>query len=128
MRCSSAVQILPKRPVCAATWPCMPPMPGDFQTAEERRAAVQEPSDPWTLAGIRPVGTGTAGRGEEHVWRWPRSVRGGASWSVAGLGDLALYEGRFADAVGFRQGATADLEAKNPERAARSCRRSPMRN
>ena len=39
---------------------------------------------------------------------------------MAGLGDLALYEGRFADAVEiFRQGAAADLEAKNPDRAAR---------
>ena len=42
------------------------------------------------------------------------------SWSASGLGDLALYQGRFSDAVRiFEEGAAADLEAKNTDRAAR---------
>jgi tetratricopeptide (TPR) repeat protein len=40
------------------------------------------------------------------------------SWAASGLGDLALYEGRFAEAARlFEQGAEAD--AKNPDKAAR---------
>ena len=43
----------------------------------------------------------------------------GASSAASGLGDLAVYEGRFADAVRiFEQGAAADLAAKAPDRAA----------
>jgi tetratricopeptide (TPR) repeat protein len=43
----------------------------------------------------------------------------GASYSASGLGDIAVYEGRFAEAVRiFEQGAAADLAAKTPDRAA----------
>ena len=43
----------------------------------------------------------------------------GASIAASGLGDLAVYQGRFKDAVAiFDAGATADLAAKNPDRAA----------
>ena len=43
----------------------------------------------------------------------------GASFAASGLGDLAVYEGRFSDAVRIlEQGAAADLAAKNPDRAA----------
>jgi eukaryotic-like serine/threonine-protein kinase len=42
-----------------------------------------------------------------------------ATFAAAGLGDLALYEGRFGDAVRiFEQGAAADLAAKNGAPAA----------
>jgi tetratricopeptide (TPR) repeat protein len=44
----------------------------------------------------------------------------GASWATASLGDVALYEGRFSDAVRqLEQGAAADLAAANRPRAAR---------
>jgi tetratricopeptide (TPR) repeat protein len=43
----------------------------------------------------------------------------GASFSAAGLGDLAVYEGRYAEAVRIlEQGAAADLMAKTPGNAA----------
>jgi tetratricopeptide (TPR) repeat protein/predicted Ser/Thr protein kinase len=43
----------------------------------------------------------------------------GASSAASGLGDVAVYEGRFADAAGiFEQGAVADLAARNADRAA----------
>ena len=43
----------------------------------------------------------------------------GASFAAAGLGDLALYEGRFSDAVRIlEQGAAADLASKNTDSAA----------
>jgi tetratricopeptide (TPR) repeat protein len=43
----------------------------------------------------------------------------GASLAASGLADLAIYEGRFADAVRILdQGAAADLAAKNPDNAA----------
>lgn len=43
----------------------------------------------------------------------------GASYQASGLGDIALYQGRFADAARiFAEGAAADLAAKDPDRAA----------
>jgi tetratricopeptide (TPR) repeat protein len=43
----------------------------------------------------------------------------GASFSASGLGDLALYEGRFSEAARiFEQGANADLAAKKTDKAA----------
>jgi tetratricopeptide (TPR) repeat protein len=44
----------------------------------------------------------------------------GPSWSASGLADLALYQGRYADAVRmFEKGADADLAVKSGDRAAR---------
>ena len=41
-----------------------------------------------------------------------------ASDAASGLGDLAVFEGRFSDAVTiFEKGAAADLKAKSPDRA-----------
>jgi tetratricopeptide (TPR) repeat protein len=43
----------------------------------------------------------------------------GVSYKESGLGDLALYEGRFADAAAiFARGAAADLASKETDRAA----------
>jgi hypothetical protein len=43
----------------------------------------------------------------------------GASFAESGLGDLALYEGRFSDAARvLGEGAAADLASKNADRAA----------
>ena len=51
--------------------------------------------------------------------RWSTMGAFGASFAAAGLGDLALYEGRFSDAVKiFEQSAAAAVTAKNPDVAA----------
>jgi serine/threonine protein kinase/tetratricopeptide (TPR) repeat protein len=43
----------------------------------------------------------------------------GASYSASGLGDLAVHQGRFSDAVDIlTRGAAADLASKDPDRAA----------
>ncbi len=117
----SAVRILPNRLVLRGNLAVYADYAGDFQTAEQEVAAVQEPSDLITLAGaFAQLGQGRLGEAKNTYGKLAAISARGASWSVAGLGDLALYEGRFADAVEiFRQGAAADLEAKNPDRAAR---------
>jgi tetratricopeptide (TPR) repeat protein len=75
--------------------------------------------EPWTLrrapAGVCP---GAAGAGETYQ-KLAAIDEQGASYTASGLGDLAIYEGRFADAERIlERGATADLAAKNPDRAA----------
>ena len=43
----------------------------------------------------------------------------GASYAASGLGDLALYEGRFSDAARIlAQGAAADVASQDSDRAA----------
>jgi serine/threonine protein kinase/tetratricopeptide (TPR) repeat protein len=118
---SSAVRILPNRVALRGNLAVYADYAGDFATAEEQVKTVQEPNDMLTLAGaFAQLGQGRLAEAKTSYQNLANVSARGASWSVAGLGDLAMYEGRFADAVEiFRQGAAADLEAKNPDRAAR---------
>jgi len=117
----SAVRILPNRLVLRGNLAVYADYAGDFAAAEEQVKTVQEPNDLITLAGaFAQLGQGRRAEAKATYENLAGISVRGASWSVAGLGDLALYEGRFADAVEiFRQGAAADLDAKNPDRAAR---------
>ena len=94
----------------------------DFQAAEQEANNVQPPSDLATLAmafaqlgqGKLPEATGT------YQKLAAMSVARAKSWSASGLADLALYEGRFAEAAWlFEQGAAADLKENVPDKAAR---------
>jgi eukaryotic-like serine/threonine-protein kinase len=94
----------------------------DFQTAEQEANNVQPPSDLATLAiAFSQLGQGqlqdAAGTYQKLA---AMSAARAKSWAASGQGDLALYEGRFADSARlFEQGAAADLGAKNADKAAR---------
>ena len=73
--------------------------------------------------------------GKDKLFRRPKPTRGserstslGVSQAASGLGDLAIYEGRFSDAVRIlAEGAAADLASKNPDRAAAKLRHARPR-
>jgi len=93
---------------------------GDFQGAE---AEVQKlpRADARALQALAysQMGRGLLKEVAETYQKIGTMGAPGASSAASGLGDLAVYEGRFADAVGiFEQGAAADLAAQNPDRAA----------
>ena len=127
---------------------------GDAAGREDPAEARALPSQSGALCGVRRRFSGRGARGASG-WTWVahgdaavglRSARsrpidrgGGnipgarkersrwvASYAASGLGDLALYEGRFSDAVRIlEQGAAADLASKEPTELRRSSRRSP---
>jgi eukaryotic-like serine/threonine-protein kinase len=94
---------------------------GDFQTGEQEAAGVEEPSDLTTMAlAFAQIGQGRLDEARGTYAKLRAISARGASWSAAGMGDLALYEGNFSEAAKlFEQTAAADVAAKSAARAAR---------
>ena len=116
-----AVQILPKRVPFRANLAIHSDYAGDFEGAEREFNTLEEPTDLATLAlAFARLGQGQLAEATAIYQKLATIGPRGASWSASGLGDVALYEGRFSDAAGiFEQNATMYLAAKNNDRAAR---------
>jgi tetratricopeptide (TPR) repeat protein len=117
-----AVDIVPKNAVLRLYLSFYTSYGGDFQGGErEARAALAlSPSPECYLAlAEAQVGGGQLSQAAETYKSLEKLSALGASMAASGFADLAVYEGRFADAVRIlEQGAAADLAAKNPENAA----------
>ena len=115
------VQILPKRSLYRVNAALYSAYASDFTVAEEQALVAQELQDPWALQALALAQQGQ-GKTAEAIKSYEAlaSVPGaGRTYTVSGLGDVAVYEGRFADAVSlFTDGATADLAEKDNDRAA----------
>ena len=94
---------------------------GDFQAGErEARKVIQQmPSHDAYLALVEAqLGLGQMSQATETYHQLEKFSAIGASTAASGLADLAVYEGRFSDAVRILEsGAAADLKAKRPENA-----------
>ena len=114
------IKIVPKRALYRENLAVYAAYSGDFAAAETEARAVEEPS----VFSLLPVAFSQLLQGQVPLATETYQAIGkidelGASYRASGLGDLALYEGRLADAVRiFTEGAAADLEAKDPDRAA----------
>ncbi|MFX0145579.1 MAG: tetratricopeptide repeat protein, partial [Candidatus Hodarchaeota archaeon] len=117
-----AAEILPKRSLYRGNLAIYLAFAGDFQAAEkEARAALQ--LDPSSAPGFIGLAYAQVGQGQllQAADTYKKLEKVGAFGSIAasGLADLALYEGRFADAARIlEEGAASDLAAKNLGRAA----------
>ena len=119
-----AVEILPKRALFRINLALYANYGGDFQTGEQEARTAQELASPLSLVPLAFAQTG-----QERLADAAESYRNlgkveslgpvAASSEVSGLADLAIYEGRFSEAVKrLESGAAADLTAKNADRAA----------
>ena len=114
------VKVLPNRALYKENLAQYLAYSGDFKTAEEQSRAMQDPG----LFGVLPLAYAQMGQGQlpEAAATFESLAKideQGASYTASGLGDLALYEGRFLDAARiFTQGAAADVAAKDTDRAA----------
>ena len=96
---------------------------GDFATGERQARAAQD-LNPMYERGYVALAFAQLGQDQlvqaaETYRRLEKVSAIGASFAASGLADLALYEGRLADAVGIlEKGALSDIAAKNPQRAA----------
>jgi tetratricopeptide (TPR) repeat protein len=118
-----ASKILPKRLIYRWNTSIYAAYGSDFQTAETEAGAVREldPSSSLSLTALAfaQLGAGHTDSAAETYQKLEKSGAVGASDARSGLADVALYEGRFADAVRIlEQGAAGDLAAKSPDRAA----------
>ncbi len=117
-----ATKIVPKSALLLLNLSFFSSAADDFQAGEEEaRAALQlNPSAAGYLnLAEAQLGQGHLSEATETYHSLEKLNAFGSSLSAAGLADLALYEGRFADAERIlEKGADADLAAKNPDGAA----------
>ncbi|HEU4934898.1 MAG TPA: protein kinase [Vicinamibacterales bacterium] len=115
-----AIQILPNHATYRANLAIFTNYAGDFVAAEREVRAMKEPSPRGLLAlAFSQSGQGQLQEAAATYRKLAATGTFGATFAPAGLADLALYEGRFGDAVKiFEQGAAADLAAKNSDSAA----------
>jgi serine/threonine protein kinase/tetratricopeptide (TPR) repeat protein len=116
----TALQILPNHMTYRGNLALFADYAGEFATAEREVRAIQQPSAralqalPLSLLGQSRL-TDAKAAYERLATMGPW----GASFATSGLGDLAIYEGRYSDAVQILdRGAAADLAAKNADAAA----------
>ncbi|MGB2898432.1 MAG: protein kinase [Candidatus Acidiferrum sp.] len=96
---------------------------GDFEGGEREAREVQQryPSSEsgYLALALAQLGQGQLSQSAETYSKLEKLSPHGASMSAWGLADLALYQGRFADAVRMlEKGASSDLAAKNNDAAA----------
>jgi serine/threonine protein kinase/tetratricopeptide (TPR) repeat protein len=114
------VRIVPQSVILRANLALYESYSGDFQAGEREARAVREPRVfPMLALAFGQLGQGKLIEARDTYQKLSALDAQGASYAATGLGDLAVYEGRFADGVQLlEQGAAADLAAKNPDRAA----------
>jgi tetratricopeptide (TPR) repeat protein/tRNA A-37 threonylcarbamoyl transferase component Bud32 len=92
----------------------------DFDAAEREMSAIKEP-DVFSLLALAfaQAGQGQIAKARLTYARMANMNARGKSAAISGLADLAMVEGRYADAVQLiGPGVEADIETKNPDRAA----------
>ena len=115
-----AVQILPNHAGYRTNLALAANAAGDFEGAEQAIGAIPDPDARALLAlAYSQLGRGLLPQAATTYQKIATKGALGASIAASGLGDLAVYEGRFDDAVRlFEDGAAADLAAKSAPRAA----------
>ncbi|HEU5254835.1 MAG TPA: protein kinase [Vicinamibacterales bacterium] len=118
------VKFVPKRAIFRVNLALYESYGGDFQAGEQEARGAQDLGSP---LGLLPLAFAKLGQGlpseasETYQALGQAEALGtlGASFAASGLGDLAVYEGRFADARRVLEaGAAADLKANAKDRAA----------
>jgi eukaryotic-like serine/threonine-protein kinase len=115
-----AVRILPKRALYRVNLALYANYAGDFPGAEREARAIAAPGVFGSLAlAFAQLGQGQLAQAAETYQAVGKVNAQGASYAASGLGDLAMYEGRFKDAARlFSEGAAEDLRSKDVDRAA----------
>jgi tetratricopeptide (TPR) repeat protein/tRNA A-37 threonylcarbamoyl transferase component Bud32 len=115
------VAILPKRSLYRLNASLYSTYSGDFVQGERDALVAQQLGDRWALQALAlsKLGQNDFGAATAAYESLAASVGAGPSYTTAGLADIAVYQGRFADAVQlFTDGAAVDLKAGEPDRAA----------
>jgi serine/threonine protein kinase/tetratricopeptide (TPR) repeat protein len=115
------VAILPKRSLYRLNASLYSTYAGDFQHAEREALVARDLGDPWALQALAfaKLGQTDFGAATAAYEALGRAEGAGPSYSTSGLGDIALYQGRFEQAARiFTEAAAADLKADERDRAA----------
>jgi tetratricopeptide (TPR) repeat protein len=115
-----ALKILPNHMTYRANLALFANYMGDFATAEKEIRSIPQPTAGALQAlPLSLIGQGRLEEAGESYEKLSAMGAFGASFGAAGLGDLAVYEGRFSDAVKiFERAAAEAMKANNPDVAA----------
>jgi len=116
----SSVQMLPNHVTLRTNLALLKDLSGNFAAAEETLKEIPQP-DAAALQALAysQMGRGLIAEATDTFKRIGAMGAKGASAETSGLGDLAIYEGRYSDAVRILgDGAAADLKSKDTDRAA----------
>lgn len=113
-----AVEIYPKATIPRMDLALASSYAGDFQTAEQQARAVIQMNPSFEVSyfvlAYAQLGRGNLDQAAETYQKLEKLSSRGGSMGAAGLADLALYQGRFSEAVGMLEdGAKADLATKD---------------
>jgi len=114
-----AVELLPNHTGYRANLALFEVLSGSFEAAEAEVTQLPQPTATSTLIlAYSQTGRGQLQEAAATYQKLAAMGVSGASSAASGFGDLAIYEGRFSEAVSLLEaGAAADLAAKNPARA-----------
>ena len=114
------VKILPNRALYRVNLALYANYSGDFDTGDQEARAAQDQSPwSWQALALSQTGQGQVAQATQSYEHLGSVEEVGPSYAASGLGDLATYQGRFADAVRIlEQGAADDLKDGNGDRAA----------
>ena len=115
------VKILPKRALYHLNLAFYASYQGDFETAQVEARNTRELGSEWGLQALALAQTGAGQLADAaETYRSLGAIEDiGPSYTASGLGDLAIYEGRYRDAIRLlERGAAADIAANDPDRAA----------
>jgi tetratricopeptide (TPR) repeat protein len=114
------VKILPNRTLYRDNLALYTAYSGDFQAVQQEVGSMQSPGVFAQLAlAFAQLGQGQPAQATTTYRSIEKVDELGASYAASGLGDLAMYEGRFAEAARiFEEEAAQDLKAKDTDRAA----------
>ncbi|HEX6161824.1 MAG TPA: serine/threonine-protein kinase, partial [Vicinamibacterales bacterium] len=117
-----AVELVPNRALFRINLALYANYAGDFATATAQEPILRELGRPqWALFNRALAQLGQGGLDEAALTyeELGKTDALGSSWMLSGLADLAIQEGRFSAAIPIlERGVSADLNARNPEKAA----------
>jgi eukaryotic-like serine/threonine-protein kinase len=115
------VEILPKRSLYRVNAALYSIYASNFTSGEQEALVAQELNDPWAqqALALAKTGQGDLDAAAAAYLRLASVPGAGPSYTASGLGDLALYRGRYDEAATrFTEGAAADIKAEDGDRAA----------
>ena len=121
---AAIVELLPKRTLFRNNLALVSIYLSDFAEAEKQARIVLDQVPTGESFALLALGAAELGkeRPQEAIDAFTRVATvqpNGASFSPSGLADVAVYQGRYNDAIRIAdQGAAADVAAKGPDRAA----------
>ena len=116
---TQAVRMLPKHAGLKTNLALLTALSGQYDAAEQQAKALPQSAFTLLVIAYSDLGRGLLPQAAETYQRIAATGAPGASTAAAGLGDLAIYQGRFSEAIAIlEKGAADDAAAKNANKAA----------